>query len=130
MVALSQSVMLCEISTLFLNIRYSIGKDAEGIFPLINSTCLFLAFTFTRVLYFPMHINAHFQSMKYYDPFAQTPIHVFAWCFVLILFSFVWILNLYWYRFLLMGFTKVLFPPKEKPVTDKYGSNINLPKQD
>lgn len=60
LVALSQSVMLCEISTLFLNIRYSMGKDAEGLFPTINSTCLFLSFTFTRVTYFPMHINAHF----------------------------------------------------------------------
>ena len=125
LVALSQSVMLCEISTLFLNIRYSMGKDAEGLFPLVNSTCLFLSFTFTRVTYFPMHINAHFQSMRYYDPFAQSPLHVFAWCFVLILFTAVWFLNLYWYQFMVKGFTKVLCPPKEKVKTDRYGVDIN-----
>ena len=53
--AISQTVMLCEISNVFLNFRDSIlGKDATGILPTVNNLLFFVTFTLFRVLYFPL----------------------------------------------------------------------------
>ena len=53
--AISQTVMLCEISNVFLNIRESyLGKDATGIVAALNSALIFITFTLFRVLYFPL----------------------------------------------------------------------------
>lgn len=129
LVSMSQSVMLCELSTLFLNIRFNMGKKAEGLFPFINSVCLFLSFTFTRILWFPLLINAHFYaSLMLYNPFAQSWVHILAWIIVTLSFTSVFLLNLYWYQFLVKGFSNILFQDKDhfkKVKTDKYGVNID-----
>ena len=53
--AISHTVMLCEISNVFLNIRDSyLGKDASGLLATLNSATFFITFTLFRVLYFPL----------------------------------------------------------------------------
>ena len=59
---LSHTVMLCEISNIFLNMREFFGKDAPGMRPAVNNLLLFVAYTIFRVLYFPLMFSAHFRS--------------------------------------------------------------------
>lgn len=102
--------MLCEISNVFLNIRETIlGKDATGIVPMINSALIFILFTLFRVLYFPLQLNGHFHTIFYYDVFGQSFFYIFTWIFALVIFFLVFLLNLYWYQFLLKGLHKLLF---------------------
>lgn len=108
LVALSQAVMLCELSTIHLSIRELVGRTAPGMFAQVNSICLFIAFTFTRITYFPMLINAHMHTAKYFDPFGDDFLHGFSWVFCFILFTSVWFLNLFWYQFLVKGLYKLI----------------------
>ena len=108
--AISQTVMLCEISNVFLNIRDSIlGKDATGLIATLNSAMIFITFTLFRVLYFPLQLNGHAHTIYYYDVFGQDWFHIFTWIFALLIFFLVFLLNLYWYQFLLKGLYKLIF---------------------
>ena len=52
-----------------------------------------------------------------------------AWWIVSVCFTSVYLLNLYWYQFLVKGITNILFVKNDdefkKIKTDKYGVNVN-----
>ena len=60
--ATSQSVMLCEVSNVFLCIRDFLGKKASGVAPQVNVGLFFISFTVFRMVFFPAVLNAHFNT--------------------------------------------------------------------
>ena len=62
----SQVAFICELSIIFFNIREMIGKDAKGIFPLINNLLFFATTTLTRVIMFCMILFNHWKAKEFY----------------------------------------------------------------
>lgn len=59
MPAVSQTVMLCELSNVHLNFRDLLGKNNTSGWAFTNNILLFISYTLFRVFYFPIQINAH-----------------------------------------------------------------------
>lgn len=110
-------VMICEFSQIFLNTRNIIGRDATGIFPLVNNVVFFITYTLLRIYLFVNVISGHIYSERYWD--------VFGWrgtgtnytlttkiCFVAIasFFSLIILLNFFWYSIIVKGICKLLCP--------------------
>jgi hypothetical protein len=59
---LFQLSMLCELSTLFINLRDIIGKkEWKGFLANVNAVCFIVTFTLIRVLMFTILIYSHFK---------------------------------------------------------------------
>merc|ERR1719327_303540 len=114
MPALSQTVMLCELSSVHLIVRDLLGRKSNGSLATTNSIMLFISFTLFRTLYFPLQINGHFSTAKYYALFKMSYIHITAWIISPIIFFMVFALNCWWYQFLLKGLYKMIYPQKAK----------------
>lgn len=95
------------------------GKKAEGPLVMANNICFFITFTFLRVLFFPFHINAHFHTPLYYNVFAQSPFEIFAWIMALVLFLGIWLLQLYWFQFILKALKKIINGEKKGPKSER-----------
>lgn len=54
--------MLCECSQIFLNVRNTIGKQAKGMFPLLNNLSFIGSYTLLRIILFPWLIVMHFKA--------------------------------------------------------------------
>ena len=105
--------MLCELSSIHLTIRELLGRKAKGTFATANAIMLFVTFTIFRICYFPIQINAHLQTAKFHDPLKKSAIYIFAWYSSPVIFSLVFLLNCYWYQFLLKGVVKMFCPKKD-----------------
>jgi len=64
--ATSQAVMLCEVSNIFLCIRDFLGKKAKGLTTNVNIGLFFITFTIFRMVFFPLVLNAHFNTYGYH----------------------------------------------------------------
>lgn len=96
-----------------------LGKKAEGPWVMLNNVCFFITFTFLRVLFFPLHINAHFHTPLYYDVLAQSPFEIFAFGFAIFLFFGIWLLQLYWFQFILKALRRILNGEKKSDKKEK-----------
>ena len=100
--------MLPEFSNIFLNIRTILGKDAKGTIPAVNSICFFISYTICRIIYLPMVAYPFFYATTFYD-FGKTSLyHKVAFMIVFIFYIMIYLLNLYWYKFILKGLVKLL----------------------
>ena len=110
-------VMICECSQVFLNARNVVGREAEGILPLINNITFFISYTFLRIYLFVNIISGHIYAERYWD--------VYGWrgtgtnysqtvqaCYTLIAFFFaaIILLNFFWYTIIIKGICKLLCP--------------------
>ena len=115
---LSQVVMICECSQIFLNVRTVIGREAKGIIASINSLCFVISYTLFRVIFFPLILYSHIIAINYYfdlskETFIRRMCHYIVW----VVFFGVFILNCYWYQFVLRGILKMFeTKPKDKKV--------------
>ena len=111
--ATSQSVMLCEVSNIFLCVRDFMGKKATGLASTVNIGLFFVTFTIFRMIFFPAVLIAHFQTIWYVREGSnkQTYFQNFAWFFSGLIFSLVFLLNSYWYYFMLKRVQKMISPP-------------------
>ena len=114
--AISQSVMLCEVSNIFLCIRDFLGKKASGLASELNIAAFFLSFTLFRMIFFPAVLYAHFTTISILaDSGFMT---IFAWVFSAIIFFLVFLLNSYWYYFMVKRVQKMLAPSRTKNIGD------------
>ena len=110
-------VMICEFSQVFLNTRNVIGRDATGLFPMINTVLFFISYTFLRIYLFVNVILGHMYAERYWDVYGWrgtgtsfSPLT--KWCYTLIatFFSLIIMLNFFWYSIILKGFCKIVAP--------------------
>ena len=91
-------VMVCEFSQIWLNIRNLIGKEAQGLFPLVNSIVFFLAYTFLRIILFPICITCYlYGGFKYFDITSKSTVTQLNFFTVMVFFLLICGLNLFWY---------------------------------
>ena len=118
-----QLAMLAEGSNIFLNNRTILGKKNTSNLALINNVLFFVSYTVFRILYLPTLIREHLEVTSFYD-WDETPVfHKVAWWSCLFNFSLVYILNLYWYSFIVNGLLTIIGikqPPSEDKNSDKY----------
>lgn len=109
--------MICEYSGIFMNWRNIMGKDSwKGSLAMANNVMFLVTYTLFRVVLFPMIIYSTWQSGYLYDFNSCSLLHKFGYWFILIVFTLVYFLNLYWYKFVLRGLKSVLYPNSNKKV--------------
>tara|TARA_B110000305_G_C19302526_1_gene569869 strand:- start:46 stop:429 length:384 start_codon:yes stop_codon:yes gene_type:complete len=89
------------------------GKKATGLASTVNIGLFFVTFTIFRMIFFPAVLIAHFQTIWYVREGSnkQTYFQNFAWFFSGLIFSLVFLLNSYWYYFMLKRVQKMISPP-------------------
>ena len=128
--------MLCETSQVFLNNRNIMGKEHwTGPIALINNLCFITFYTVTRIFMFPLLIWSWWQftsasgSGMAYDLGKSTVMHIFAYWFHLICFIPMYLLNVYWYKFILGGLIEAVTGKKNKSI-DHLRSEKEVDKKD
>lgn len=104
----AQACLLSEISGVFLSIRTVIGKNAHGVFALINSVMIFLTFTIFRMIHFPFCLKNHFKAPYQYNFEGMTFLNLLLHYSLGTAFFIICLMNVYWYKFIVNGIMKVL----------------------
>lgn len=94
---LAQSCMLSEISGVFLSIRNTIGKDAEGVFAFVNNIMFFVTFTIFRIIHFPFPIYNYLKSPYEFNWEGFTTFNYIFHYILASAFFGICFLNIYWY---------------------------------
>ena len=100
--------MLSEISQIFLNFRNTVGKDAEGTIPLINNVLFFVTYTLSRIAFFPFCFIGHIRASYDYDYANSALYNKLIFWEIIVTFGVIWLLNIFWYTFIVKGIIKIL----------------------
>ena len=104
LVGIIQISMICEISSIFLIIRFFL--DGKKPLALINNCLIFFTFFIFRILLFPLTYYGCFKSFTLYDFWGEGKLHVFF--IVILFFSFlgIYILNIFWFSLMIKSLNK------------------------
>jgi hypothetical protein len=72
----------------------------KGIIAELNTAMFAITFTLSRIVMFPMIIYSHFKLRQFYDYAGHSGFHHFAYWANLVFFSAVYMLNLFWFKFI------------------------------
>ena len=104
---LAQACMLSEISGVFLSIRRFLGKNASGTFALVNNILFFLSYTIFRIVHFPFCLRNHLRSPYQHNWEGMTQFNYILHYLLAIAFLGICLLNLFWYKLIVLGLIKL-----------------------
>ena len=89
---------------IFLNYRNMLGKNQwKGTLASINNVAFFISYTVFRVVLFGVLCYSHYATTLVYDFAGTSFAHKVIWWFNLIAFVAIYMLNMFWYQFIVKG---------------------------
>ena len=107
--------LICEFSSIFLNNRTIMGKYLwKGFYANLNAIIFFISYIFLRLILFPLCVYSAFAQNKFIPKKHWTTATETEFWAIMVIFVFIWLLNVHWFKLLFKGLMKVINGEGEK----------------